>query len=175
MSFAITFPWDEKMQQNTLYGENIKNGYSYFSHSMSVFSHSIPILWYTSLYGKCMGLLINFPQHGKMEQNLLYRKKLGNWYSYFSHSMGAFFSLGSHPMVYFIIWEIYVFSHRFPAPIISPSCGILHHTGNALVSPSISRSTEITNTFSIAWALFSHQIHIPMVYFITWEMNEFLH
>ena len=56
-----------------------------------LFSHSIPILWYTSSYGKCMGFPINFPQYRKMQQNPSYGEDLGNWYSYFPHSMGAFF------------------------------------------------------------------------------------
>ena len=78
-----------------------------------LFSHPIPILWYTSSYGKCMGFPINFPQYGKMQQNPWYGKSLGNWYSYFFHSMGAFFPLDSHFMVYFIIWEMHVFPHQF--------------------------------------------------------------
>ena len=130
-------------------------------------THTFPIVW--------VFFLIQFPFCGRLHY------MVNAWvYSLISHSTGKwnktycigrnwgigthtfhiawvlFFSLDSHPMVYFIIWEIYVFSHRFPAPIIFPSCGILHHTGNALVSPSISQSTEITNTFSIAWVLFSH-------------------
>ena len=31
-----------------------------------------------------------------------------------SHSMGAFFRLDSHFMVYFIAWKMHVFSHQFP-------------------------------------------------------------
>ena len=76
-----------------------------------LFSHPIPILWYTSAYGKCMGFPINFPHYGKMQQNPWCRESLGNWYSYFSHSMGAFFPLDSSPRVYFIIWEMHGFPH----------------------------------------------------------------
>ena len=47
-------------------------------------------------------------------QNPLYVENLGNWYSYFSHSIGAFFPLHSHSMVYFIICEIHGFPHQFP-------------------------------------------------------------
>ena len=36
---------------------------------------------------------------GNILQNPLYVENLGNWYSYFSHSMGAFFPLDSHSMV----------------------------------------------------------------------------
>ena len=49
-----------------------------------------------------------------MQQNPLYEQDLENWYSYFSHSMGAFFSLDSHPMVLFIKWEMHGFSNQFP-------------------------------------------------------------
>ena len=67
-----------------------------------------------SSYGKCMGFPINFPQYGKMQQKPLYGESLGNWYSYFYHSMGVFF------------------------PIWFPSYSILHHMVNTWVSPSIS-------------------------------------
>ena len=48
-----------------------------------------------------------------MQQNSSYGENLGNWYSYFSHSMGAFFPLDSHFMVYCITCEMHVFSHQF--------------------------------------------------------------
>ena len=51
---------------------------------------------------------------GNIQQNPLYVENLGNRYSYFSHSMGAFFPLDSHSMVYFIICEIHGFPHQFP-------------------------------------------------------------
>ena len=112
-----------------------------------LFSRQIPILWYSSLHGKCMGFLINFQQHGKIQQKPSNGQSLRNQFPYFFHSMGAF-------------------SIRFP------SCGILHHMRNAWVSPSISHSTvkcnktqgkawEIgTHTFSIVWEYFSNQIPI---------------
>ena len=84
-----------------------------FPMAWVLFSHPIPILWYTSAYGKCMGFPINFPQYGKMQQNPWYGESLGNWYSYFSHSMGAIFQSDSHPMVYLIIREMHGFSHQF--------------------------------------------------------------
>ena len=79
-----------------------------------LFSHRIPILWYTSSYGKCMVFPMNFPQYEKMQQNPWYGESLGNWYSYFSHSMGALFPSDSHPMVCFSIWEMHGFPHKFP-------------------------------------------------------------
>ena len=88
--------------------------------------------------------------------------------------MGAYFPSDSHPMVYFIIWEMHGFPHKFPtvwenakntmvwgksgklipilfpqygcfSPIRFPSYGILHHIGNAWVSPSVSHSTRKYN------------------------------
>ena len=152
-----------------------------------------------SSYGKYMGFPVNFPQYGKMQQNPWYGKSLGNWYSYFSHSMGAFFPLDSHRMVYFSIWEMHGFPCTFPTvrenstkpmvwgkskksitilfpwhgcffPIRFTSYGILHHMGNAWVSPSISESMGKCNkthrmgrtweigahTFPILWAHFFH-------------------
>ena len=50
----------------------------------------------------------------KILQNPSYLENLGNWYSYFSKSKGAFFPLDSHPMVHFRICEIHGFSHQFP-------------------------------------------------------------
>ena len=59
-----------------------------------------------------MGLLINFPQYGKMKQNLWYEESLRNWYLYYSYSMCAFF------------------------PIRFSFYGILYHMGNACVFSS---------------------------------------
>ena len=162
IGFPTNFPQYGKMQQNPLYGEDLGNWYSYFSHSMGAFLpldsypmvlfitwetygfsnqfpiarensaktikwekpgkyffhsmdalfHQIPILWYTSAYDKCMGVPINFPQHGKMQQNP--GEGLGNWYSCFSHNIGAFLQPESHPQIYFITWEMLRFPHLFP-------------------------------------------------------------
>ena len=173
-------------------------------------------------YGKCMGFPINFPQYkcnrthgmGKVQETdthtfpivwvlfshpMVYFSiwemhgfshrfptvwdnaikpivwgSLGHRYSYFSHSMGAFFSSGSHPMIYFSIWEMHGFPHKFPTirenatkpmawgksgkliPTLFPQYGcffsirflfygILHHMGDVWVSPSISHSTGKCN------------------------------
>ena len=109
-----------------------------------------------------------------MQQNPWYGESLGNWYSYFSHSMGAFFALDSHLLAYFVIREMHGFPHQslivrenatkpfvwgepgklvlilFPYygwffPTRFPSYGILLHMGNAWVSPSISQSTGKCN------------------------------
>ena len=110
-----------------------------------------------------------FPQHGKMQQNQWYGESLGNWYSYFSHSMGAFFPLDS--LLYGILYYMknaWV-SHQFPTvkenatelivwgepgksvlilfpyygrffPIRFPIYGILHQMGNACVFSLISHN-----------------------------------
>ena len=110
--------------QNPSNRENLENWWLYFSYSMGDFSHYIPILWYTSSNGKCMGVLISFPKYGKKQENPSnwkslenyfsrksyknpsYVEKLGTWYSQFSHS--------SHSMVYFIICKMRGFLHQFP-------------------------------------------------------------
>ena len=112
MGFSISFPWYGEMQQSPSYRVNLVNWYSYFSHSMGDFRHKIPILWYTSSYGKCMGLPINFSQYREMQQNPLYGENLGNWYSYSSYMVWVFF------------------------PIRFPFYGIFHHMGNGCVFSS---------------------------------------
>ena len=90
-------------------GENLENWYSYFSYSMGaffplhsyfmgyfitwemhVFTHQFPITWEKTTkpieWGK-PGKLVA----GNILQNPLYVENLGNCYSHFSHSMGAFF------------------------------------------------------------------------------------
>ena len=113
MRFLNNFPQYGKVQQNAWYGESLGIDTHTFFIVWVLFSHSIPILWYTSLYEKCMGFSMNFPQYAKMQQNPWYGESLWNWYSYFFHSIGAFFPSDSHPMVYFIIWEMHGFPHQF--------------------------------------------------------------
>ena len=113
MGFSINFPQHGKMQQNPWCGGKSGRLTLNFFQQYGFFSHSIPILWYTSAYGKCMGFPINFSQYGKMKQNPWYGESLGNRQSYFSHSMGVFFPSNSHPVVYFSIWEMHGFPHQF--------------------------------------------------------------
>ena len=109
------------MQQKPSHGEKLGNWYSYLSQSMGAFLYPILILWYTSAYGKCMGFPINFPKHGKRQQNPSNGESLRNCFPYNFQSLS-------------------VFSHRFTL-----DCGILHHMGNTWVSPPISHSTEKSN------------------------------
>ena len=146
MGFLINFPQNKKTQQNPSYWEGLGNWYSYFSHSIGAFFHQTPILWYSTLHGKCMGFLINFQQHGKIQQKPLNGESLGNFH------------------IFFIVRVL--FSIRFPF------YGILQYMRNVWVSPSIShsmgkcnktlgKSWEIGNhTFPIVWVHFSDQIPI---------------
>ena len=113
----------EKTANPIEYGKSGKLVSKHFQLNRCFF-YQIPILWYTLSYGKCMSFLIIFHSLGKVRkthrmgkawkisprenpQDPSHLKNLGNWYSYFSHSMGAFFQLDSHPMAYFIICEMH--------------------------------------------------------------------
>ena len=119
MGFPSISHSTEKTTKPIVQGEP-ENWYSYFSHGMDAFSHQIPILWYTSSYGKCMGFPINFPQYRKIQQNpsiqtkSIHGENLGNRYSQISHNIDAIFPLDSHFMVYFITWGMHVFCYQFP-------------------------------------------------------------
>ena len=96
---------------------------------------------------------------------------ISNHGTHFSHSIGDFFPVGSHPIVYFIIYKMHDFPHQFSiawenavksikfgepgklVPIFSPTYGyissirfqsfaILYHMENAWLFPSISNTTE---------------------------------
>ena len=114
--FLINFSQYEKIQQYPFYGVTVEIGTHTFPIVWVIFPHTIPILRYTSSYGKCMGFPINFPQYRKMQQNSSYGESLRNWCLYFSHIMDAFFLI------------------RFPF------YGILHHMGNACVFSLISHN-----------------------------------
>ena len=87
-------------------------------------THIFPVVWVLfSIRFPCYGILhrmenawvfsSNFPQHQKNEQNPSNGKSLGNQFPYFFHKMGVFFfPLDSHPVVYFIIWEMQGFSQQ---------------------------------------------------------------
>ena len=117
-----------------------------------------------SSYGKCMGSPINVPQYEKMQQKSWYIESLGNWYSYFSHSMGVFFPSDSHPMVYYSIRKCMGFPINFP------------QYGKVQQNPWYGE---------ILWNWYSYFFHSmgaflpsdshPMVYFIIWETHGFLH
>ena len=111
-----------------------------------------------------MGFTINSPQYRKMQQSPLHCENLGNWYSYFSHIMVAFFPFNSQPMVYFVIWEIHLFSHQFP----------LSWERQQNPSNGKSQGSWFHHFFLSMNAFFPLDSH-PMVYFIVWEIRQFLH
>ena len=76
MRFLSNFPQYGKVQQNPWYGESLGIDTHTFFIVWVLFSHSIPILWYISLYEKCMGFSMNFPQYAKMQQNPWYGESL---------------------------------------------------------------------------------------------------
>ena len=75
--------------------------------------------------------------------------ELENLYSYFSHSMGAFFPLDSHPMVYFIICEMHGFPRQFPITWENAAKSIKLGEPGKLISIFFRR----------VWVLFFHQNH----------------
>ena len=89
MYFPNNLQQHRKCNKTYCIGRNWEIGTHTFPIVWALFFFPIPILRYASPYGKCMGFLINFPQHGKMQQNPLHGENLGSWYSYFSHSMGT--------------------------------------------------------------------------------------
>ena len=111
-----------------------------------------------------------------MQQNPSDKVNLGNWYSYFSQSMGDFSPYDSHPTVYSIIWgNAWTSSsishstgkcnktHRRGEPgklvlILFPYYGhfssirfrfygILHHKGNGKRQPNPSNGESLRNWF----------------------------
>ena len=122
----------------------------YFSiWKMHGFSHQFPKAWEKA------GKSIKWEKTGKLVpdkilQNPSYLENLGNWYSYFSKSKGAFFPLDSHPMVHFRICEIHGFSHQFPVA-----------WENAVKSIELEELGKLVPIFPPnVWVLFYHQIPI---------------
>ena len=114
--FLINFSQYEKIQQYPFYGVTVEIGTHTFPIVWVIFPYTIPILRYTSSYGKCMGFPINFPQYRKMQQNSWYEpgKLVLILFSYY----GRFFSI------------------RFPF------YDILHHMKNACVFSLLSHNME---------------------------------
>ena len=90
------------------------------------------------------GFSHQFLLYEKMQQNPSYGEDLGNWYSCFSYSIGAFLQSDSHPVIYFITWEML----RYP-PSVSHSIRIFSEIHR------IERAWKIgTHTFPKVWVLF---------------------
>ena len=114
MCFLIDFQYHEKGSKTPRTGKAWEIG-----------SHTFPIVWKLStirfpscgiLHHMRNGSVSPSISHSTWKSNKIYRmgENLENWWSHFSHNMGAFFPLDSHPMLYFITWEMYGFPHQFP-------------------------------------------------------------
>ena len=147
---------------------------------------------------------IRFPSFGILYhmENAWLLPSISNHGTHFSHSIGDFFPVGSHPIVYFIIYKMHDFPHQFPiawknavksikfgepgklVPIFSPtygyissirfqSFGILYHMENAWLFPSISNTTE-NAAKSTRWALrmFFHSITVSSCSKIWWFVKR---
>ena len=128
-----------------------------FSHELAIKSEKTakPIEW-----GRSEKLI-----PGNILQNPSHVESLGNWYSYFSYSMRAFFPLDSHTMVYFTICEIYGFPHQFPVA-----------WENAVTSIELGEPRKLVPIFSLTYGYISSIRFHFMVYFVTtWEMHGFSH
>ena len=101
---------------------------------------------------------------GKILQNWSYLENLENWYSYFTHSMGAFFPLDLHSVVYFIICEMHGFPHQFPVA-----------WKNAVKSIKLGETRKLVPIFSLSMNTFLPSDYHLMVYFPIWEMHGFFH
>ena len=141
------------------------------------FYPSIPILWYTSSYGKCMCFLVNFPQYGKIQQNPSNGKSLGNWFPYLFHSLSAFL-VCSYPVVYFIICKIHGLSHQFPITWGKAAKLIEWEKPGKQVSRKLrenqSYRENLGNQYSCfphGMSAFSHQI--PILWY-TWSYVKFM-
>ena len=80
---------------------------------------------------------------GNILQNALYVEILENWYSYFSHTMDAFFPLDSHSIVHFTC-EIHGFPHQFPIA-----------WKNAVKSIELGERRKLVPIFSLIYGYFS--------------------
>ena len=102
---------------------------------------------------------IDFPN---ILRNPSYDENLGNRCWYFSHSMGAFFQLDSHSIVYFIICEIHGFPYQF-----------LIAWENAAKSIELGECRKLVPIFFLTYGHFS-SIRFPS-YGILYHMHGFSH
>ena len=97
------------------------------------------------------------PKH--ILQNPLYVENLGNWYSYFSNSIGVFFPLDSHSMVYFIMCEIRGFPHQLPVA-----------WENAVKSIKLGVPGNLVPIFSLTYGYF-YSIRFPFYCILCYHMG----
>ena len=144
-----------KCNKNLSYEEELGNWYSYFSHKMGTIfpSNSHPLVYFITW--KMRGFSHQFVIAREYATKPIVWRSLENWYSYFFHGMGTFFSSDFHAMVCFITWEMHEVSYQFPIARESASKPILR--GEMRYWHSYLSHCVIT---------FQSDFH-PMVYFIT--------
>ena len=120
-----------------------------------IFPHKIPILWYTSSYGKCMGFPIKFPIALEKLAKPIKCVRPGKLVHHTFSIKWVLFSLDSHPMIYTsLLCELYGFS-------LNGKCLGNWFLGKSYKTHHMWRIWEMgTHTFPMVWVLFSHNIHI---------------
>ena len=141
--FSHHFPISWKRQQNHSNGESLGNQFPHFFHSMIAFYHQIPILWYTSSYGKCMGFPFNFSTK--------------------SFVQGKTWEIGTHIFSIFALYGCFLF-HQIPISwhisSLRKCMGIPINLSWHKKIQQIGRAQKIgTYTFPKVWVHFFHQIH----------------
>ena len=161
---AINVPQHGKMQQTHTSGRTQEMNTHTFSKVWVDFFHQIPILWFASSHGECIGLLINTSQLWTRHQNPPYRKDLENQYLYFSQSMG-----GSPPLIP-ILWLASSQGKYVGLPINIPQ------DGKRQQNPSYGKSLgNWYEQFSQSMGVFFPSDSYPMVCFISWKTHECSH
>ena len=117
--------------------------------------NSHPVVYF--IIQEMYGFPVSFSQHGKIQPNTSYGKDLESQYSYFSHSVCAFFPIHSHPMV-----GTTPVSNQFPVS-----------QENAAKSIGLGEPRKLVPILSPNMGTFLPSDSHPMVYFTTWEMHSF--
>ena len=119
-------------------GKTWEIGNHTFPIAWVLFSHPIPILSYTSSYGKCMGFPTISQSTGKCNK---------------IHHMGRIWEIGTQ--IFSIVWVLF--------SLLIPILWYTYYMGNAWVLPTISHSTKKSNkTYGMgrAWKIGTHTFPI---------------
>ena len=147
--------------------ENLRNWYSYFSHSMGTFFHQIPSNCIFYRMENAWVFSSTFPQHQKSQRSPSNGKGLGNWYPYFFHKIGVFFH--QIPLLWYTSsyrkcmgFLINVPQYRKRQEDLSNGKILgCWSPGKSFKTHRMWRTWKIgTHTFPRVWVLFTHQIHI---------------
>ena len=142
IEWALFFHYRGKIHQNN----QMSIAWEISSHTFSVVwvffqLHSHPVVYF--IIRKVLGFPHQFPI--AWENVTKPRESLGNWYSYFFHSMSSFLQPDSHPVTYFLKWEMIRFRHQFPLE-------------NAAKSIKLKEPGKLVHIFSPVYGYFFHQI-----------------